>query len=122
MTADQTHPAGAIARPHSMLALNTAILTLALAFILAASTATAAPKPPKPSPTPTPTATPGARPPTPTNFRVTAKTAYTISVAWDVAASASDYSFHLSATNQVPPGGSSENGAEPHLHRARSGQ
>ena len=43
-----------------------------------------------------------AKPPTPTNFRVTGKTAYTISVAWDVAASTSDYNFHLSGTSQIP--------------------
>src|SRR5687767_1099389 len=38
-------------------------------------------------------------PPTPTNFRVTGKTAYSITVAWDVAASTSDYNFHLSGTH-----------------------
>ena len=43
------------------------------------------------------------KPPTPTNFRVTAKTAYTISVAWDVAESTSDYSFHLSGAYHVTP-------------------
>ena len=102
MSTDKIEEAGVIARPRSPLPATTAILTLALAFILAASTTMAGRKPPKPSPTPTPTPS-GAKPPTPTNFRVTAKTAYTISVSWDVAASASDYSFHLSATNQVPP-------------------
>src|SRR5688572_4085723 len=43
------------------------------------------------------------KPPTPTNFRVTGKTAYTISVAWDVAESTSDYSFHLSGAYHVTP-------------------
>ena len=42
-------------------------------------------------------------PPAPTNFRVTGVTAYTVSVAWDVAASTSDYNFHLSGTSQAPP-------------------
>jgi hypothetical protein len=44
-----------------------------------------------------------SKPPTPTNFRVTAKTAYTISVAWDVAESPSDYSFYLSGTGRATP-------------------
>src|SRR6185503_4607144 len=43
------------------------------------------------------------KPPTPTNFRVTAKTAYTISVAWDVAESTSDFSFCLSGAYHVTP-------------------
>ncbi len=43
------------------------------------------------------------KPPTPTNFRVTAKTAYTISVAWDAAESTSDYSFYLSGADHVTP-------------------
>ena len=39
------------------------------------------------------------KPPTPTNFRVTAITAYTISVAWDPApATSGDFSYHLSGT------------------------
>ena len=41
--------------------------------------------------------------PTPTNFRVTAKTAYSITVAWDVVESTSDYSFHLSGTSRIAP-------------------
>lgn len=44
-----------------------------------------------------------SKPPTPTNFRVTGKTAYSITVAWDVAASTSDYNFHLSGTSQMTP-------------------
>lgn len=44
-----------------------------------------------------------SKPPTPTNFRVTGKTAYTISVAWDVPASTSDYNFHLSGAYHVTP-------------------
>jgi hypothetical protein len=43
------------------------------------------------------------KPPTPTNYRVTSKTAYSITVGWDVAASTSDYNFHLSGTSQIPP-------------------
>lgn len=42
------------------------------------------------------------KPPTPTNFRVTAKTAYTISVAWDAASSSTDFNFHLSGTRATP--------------------
>jgi chitodextrinase len=39
-------------------------------------------------------------PPTPTNFRVTAKTAYSISVAWDAApATSGDFNYHLSGTH-----------------------
>jgi hypothetical protein len=43
------------------------------------------------------------KPPTPTDFRVTGKTAYTITVAWDVAASTSDFNFHLSGAYHVTP-------------------
>jgi hypothetical protein len=43
------------------------------------------------------------KPPTPTNFRVTAKTAYSISVAWDAAQSTSDFNFHLSGTSGAAP-------------------
>jgi len=47
--------------------------------------------------------TPPPKPPTPTNFRVTAKTAYTITVAWDVADSSSTYNFYLSGAYHVTP-------------------
>src|SRR5690349_10965236 len=43
------------------------------------------------------------KPPTPTNFRVTAKTAYTISVAWDAASSGTDFNFYLSGAYNVTP-------------------
>ena len=44
------------------------------------------------------------KPPTPTNFRVTAKTAYTITVAWDPApATSGDFSYYLSGAYQVTP-------------------
>jgi hypothetical protein len=43
------------------------------------------------------------KPPTPTNFRVTSKTAYTITVAWDAAASSSAFNFHLSGAYHVTP-------------------
>lgn len=79
-----------VTTPHrSLLAAFTAIahLGLTLALILAASTAMAAP-----------------RPPTPSNFRITAKTAYTVTVAWNPAPSNSGkFNYHLSGTNQVPP-------------------
>jgi len=46
----------------------------------------------------------GAKPPTPTNFRVTAITAYTISVAWDPApATTLDFNYHLSGAYHVTP-------------------
>lgn len=44
-----------------------------------------------------------SKPPTPTNFRVTARTAYTITVAWDVPASTLNYNFHLSGAYHVTP-------------------
>jgi Fibronectin type III domain len=44
------------------------------------------------------------RPPTPENFRVTATTAYTITVAWDPARNNSgEFNYHLSGTSGVTP-------------------
>src|SRR5262245_46175136 len=43
------------------------------------------------------------KPPTPTNFRVTGVTAYTISVAWDVAGTTADFNFYLSGAYGVTP-------------------
>jgi hypothetical protein len=76
-----------------------AILTLTLA--LASSTALAAKKPGGGGGGGTTNTT--TKPPTPTNFRVTAKTAYTISVAWDSVTSSTDFSFHLSGAYHVTP-------------------
>ena len=46
----------------------------------------------------------GAKPPPPPNFRVTAKTAYTISVAWDPApATSGDFNYYLSGAYHVTP-------------------
>ena len=73
-------------------------LALTLTFALASPTAFAAKKPGGGGGG---TTTP--KPPTPTNFRVTAVTAYTISVAWDVAASTSDFNFYLSGAYHVTP-------------------
>lgn len=43
-------------------------------------------------------------PPTPTNFRVTGVTAYTISVAWDAApATSTDFNYYLSGAYNVTP-------------------
>jgi hypothetical protein len=79
---------------------------LALTFVLASSTAFAGKKPPGGGGgggtggggTTTP------KPPTPTNFRVTAKTAYTISVAWDAApATSGDFNYYLSGAYGVTP-------------------
>jgi hypothetical protein len=45
-----------------------------------------------------------SKPPTPTNFRVTAITAYTISVAWDPApATSGDFNYYLSGAYHVTP-------------------
>ncbi len=42
------------------------------------------------------------RPPTPQNFRVTAATAYTVTVAWDPApANSGDFNYHLSGAYGV---------------------
>src|SRR5688572_17443544 len=76
-------------------------LVLALTFILGSSTAFAAKRPGGGGGSGGGTTT--TKPPTPTDFRVTGKTAYTISVAWDVAESTSDYNFHLSGTSQMTP-------------------
>jgi len=44
------------------------------------------------------------KPPTPTNFRVTAITAYTLSVAWDPAPATSvDFNYYLSGTSRATP-------------------
>jgi hypothetical protein len=44
------------------------------------------------------------RPPTPQNFRVTAATAYTVTVAWDPApANSGDFNYHLSGAYGVTP-------------------
>ena len=61
------------------------------------------------------------KPPTPTNFRVTGKTAYTISVAWDAASSSTDFNFHLSGT-RATPGRPAFNSEKSHVHRTRSRQ
>jgi hypothetical protein len=45
-----------------------------------------------------------ARPPTPSNFRVTARTAYTVSLAWNQGNGGSgDFNYHLSGTSGVTP-------------------
>src|SRR2546429_132384 len=44
------------------------------------------------------------RPPTPANFRVTATTAYTVTVAWDPAPrNSGDFNYHLSGAYGVIP-------------------
>ena len=46
----------------------------------------------------------GGKPPTPTHFRVTGMTAYTLSVAWDPAPATSvDFQYFLSGTGRVTP-------------------
>jgi chitodextrinase len=42
-------------------------------------------------------------PPTPQNFRVTAKTAYTITVSWSATNNTGDFSYHLSGAYHVTP-------------------
>jgi hypothetical protein len=76
-------------------------ITIALTLALGSSTVFAAKKGSGGGTTPPPPET--AKPPTPTNFRVTAKTAYTITVAWDVAASSAEFNFHLSGAYHVTP-------------------
>ena len=45
-----------------------------------------------------------ARPPTPSNFRVTARTAYTVSVAWNQGSGGSGtFNYHLSGAYGVTP-------------------
>jgi hypothetical protein len=79
-------------------------MALALTFALGSSTAFAAKKPPGGGGSGgggTTNTTP--KPPTPTNFRVTGKTAYAISVAWDPApATSGDFNYYLSGTSQAP--------------------
>jgi len=71
-------------------------MALALALVLASSTTFAGKKPVGGTTTP--------KPPTPANFRVTAVTAYTISVAWDAApANSGDFNYYLSGAYQVTP-------------------
>jgi hypothetical protein len=79
---------------HSPLAAHVAAI-LAITLILGSSSALAAKRPGGGG-----TVT---KPPTPTNFRVTSKTAYTITVAWDVATSTADFNFHLSGAYHVAP-------------------
>ena len=76
-------------------------IALALTLVLDSSTALAAKRPGGGSGGSTGTTT---KPPTPTNFRVTAKTAYTISVAWDPApANSADFNYYLSGAYHVTP-------------------
>ena len=87
------------------LATFTAIsgLGLALALILGSPSVMAAPKG-KPSPSPTPNPTPKASPNAPGNFRVTALTDCTVTVAWDpVNFTTADFNYHLSGTRQATP-------------------
>lgn len=71
-------------RPSSFAALAAAI-ALVFSGTFSASTAVAA--------------GPKGNPPTPQNFRVTAKTAYTVTLAWDAASNNSgDFNYHLSGT------------------------
>jgi len=89
---------------HSWLTAFTAIscLGLALALILGSPSALAAPKGGKP--TPTPSATPKPAPNAPGNFRVTALTDCTATVAWDpVNFTSADFNYHLSGTRQATP-------------------
>lgn len=70
-------------------------MTLALTFAFASSVVFAAKRPGGGGST--------AKPPTPTNFRVVSKTAYTVTVAWDAAASSTAFNFHLSGAYNVTP-------------------
>src|SRR5687768_2616672 len=79
-------------------------MIFALAFVLGSSTAFAAKKGSgSTGGGGTGGTTTTTKPPTPTNFRVTAKTAYTISVAWDPApATSGDFNYHISGTRATP--------------------
>ena len=56
------------------------------------------------SPSAASAAGPNAKPPTPQNFRVTARTAYTVSLAWDAApANSGDFNYHLSGAYNIGP-------------------
>jgi hypothetical protein len=70
--------------------------------VLAATTAMAAPKNGKPTPTPNPTPKPA--PNAPGNFRVTAQTECTVTVAWDpINFTTADFNYHLSGAYRVTP-------------------
>jgi hypothetical protein len=69
----------------SSFAAYTAAIVLGLTMVLGPSTALAA--------------GPNGKPPTPQNFRVTARTAYTITLAWNAAPpNSGDFNYHLSGT------------------------
>src|SRR5688572_8384456 len=87
----------------SKLAARTA-LVLALTTILGSFTAHAAKKPGGGGGGGGGTTNTTTKPPTPTNFRVTAITAYTLSVAWDPApATSGDFNYYLSGAYHVTP-------------------
>jgi hypothetical protein len=80
------------------------MMALALALVIGSSTAFAGKKPGGGTGGGGGTITPANPPPTPANFRVTAKTAYTISVAWDAApATSGDFNYFLSGAYHVTP-------------------
>lgn len=69
----------------SSFAAQTAAIVLGLTMALGPSTASAG--------------GPNGNPPTPQNFRVTARTAYTVTLAWNAApANSGDFNYHLSGT------------------------
>jgi Fibronectin type III domain len=106
MITDKIRQSTGSAPRRSPLAAITAIscLGLALVWVFTATTAIAAPRKAKPSPSPTPTATPKPAPSAPGNFRVTALTDCTVTVAWDpVNFTTADFNYHLSGTNQAVP-------------------
>ena len=73
--------------PHSRFVAGIVSMTLSVAFGLDALAATSS-----------------KAPPTPENFRVTAVTAYTVTVAWNAApANSGDFSYHLSGAYRVTP-------------------
>src|SRR6266498_4376475 len=69
----------------SSFAAHTAAIALVLIMVLGASTASA------------------RRPPTPEGFRVTATTAYTVTVAWNPTRNNSGFNYHLSGAYGVTP-------------------
>jgi hypothetical protein len=82
------------------------IVTSFLVLVLSAFAALAKPggNKPSPSPTPAPSATPKPNPSAPGNFRITAQTACTVTVAWDpVNFTSADFNYYLSGAYNVTP-------------------
>src|SRR5687768_7239516 len=87
-----------ITRPHRLPLVARIATLLALTLVLGSPTSSVAKRPGGGGTGGGGTTDTTTKPPIPTNFRVTGKTAYTLTLAWDVAASTSEFNFHLSGT------------------------